>query len=476
MTNFDVIVIGAGPAGYVAAIRCAQLGMNTACVDNWLNDSKQHALGGTCLNVGCIPSKVLLESTEKYAQLGSALNSHGIEVQNARFDLSTMMARKEKIVSDLNQGVAGLLKSNGVTVIPGRGYLKNKNTVEVTNDNSETRSYNSKKIILAPGSVPTELANATIDNNLITDSTGALSFKEVPDKLAIIGAGIIGLELGSVWRRLGAEVTLFEAMDDFLPIVDSQVRREALRIFIKQGLDITLGTKVTSVSTKGKTVTIDFENKNGKQTRSFSKLIVAVGRKPNTSQLFANDVGITINGSGFIEVDDQCRTGQDNIYAIGDAVRGPMLAHKGSEEGMMVAEAIAGEAAQVNYETIPSVIYTQPEIAWVGQTEQQLKEANIEFNIGSFPFMASGRAKAAGETAGFIKVLADARTDRVLGVHMIGAHCSELIGQAVIAMQFNASSEDLALTMFAHPTLSEVFHEASLAVSKRAIHLPKVKK
>jgi dihydrolipoamide dehydrogenase len=483
MPNFDVIVIGAGPAGYVAAIRCAQLGLNTACVDDWLNDKQQSALGGTCLNVGCIPSKVLLESSALYSQISansnSGLDDHGIEIKNTSLNLKTMMARKNKIVSELNQGVAGLFKANGVTLIEGRGFLKELNlvTVEVTGTkkNSSKKSYQAENIILAPGSSPVDIPIAKINHQTIVDSAGALNFDDVPKRLGIIGAGVIGLELGSVWRRLGAEVVILEAMEEFLPMADTQIGREGLRAFKKQGLDIRLGAKVSLAKVDAKSVKVDFETSKGKQSVSLDKLIIAVGRKPNTANLFADAVNLKIDARGFIEVDQHCHSGQENIYAIGDAVRGPMLAHKGSEEGIMVAEIIAGQAGRVNYETIPSIIYTHPEIAWAGQTEQQLKTAGIKFKSGSFPFMASGRAKAAGETTGFIKVLADAKNDRVLGVHMIGAHCSEIIGQAVIAMEFGASSEDLAMTMFAHPTLSEVFHEAALAVDNKAIHMPNKK-
>ncbi|MFV1992336.1 MAG: dihydrolipoyl dehydrogenase [Acidiferrobacterales bacterium] len=478
MTNYDVIVIGAGPAGYVAAIRCAQLGLKTACVDDWLNDKQQPALGGTCLNVGCIPSKALLESSEKFAETKTGMAKHGIEIDNSTLNLATMMARKNKIVTELNHGVAGLFKSSGVTSISGHGYLKNKNTVEVNDGKKNGNKLNigAKNIILAPGSKPVEISIAPVDNKTIFDSAGALSFHEAPKRLGIIGAGVIGLELGSVWHRLGAEVVILEAMEEFLPMADSQISREALRTLKKQGLDIKLGTKVLSAKNSGELVSVEYETSKGKQTETFDKLIVAVGRKPNSAGLFNDDTGLNINAQGFIDVDDFCYTGQHNIYAIGDAVRGPMLAHKGMEEGVMVAEIIAGQSGRVNYETIPSVIYTHPEIAWAGKSEQQLETAGISFKRGSFPFLASGRAKAAGETGGLIKVLADAKTDRVLGVHMIGARCSEIIGQAVIAMEFGASSEDLAMTMFAHPTLSEVFHEAALAVDNRAIHMPNSKK
>jgi len=478
MTKYDVIVIGAGPAGYVAAIRCAQLGLKTACVDDWLNDKQQSALGGTCLNVGCIPSKALLESSEKYADTKTGLEKHGVGVDNTTLNLATMMARKNKIVSELNQGVAGLFKSCGVTYISGRGFLKNKNTVEVSDgkNNSNKLNISAKNIILAPGSKPAEISIAPVNNKTIVDSAGALSFNEVPKRLAIIGAGVIGLELGSVWHRLGAEVVILEAMEEFLPMADNQISREALRTLKKQGLNIKLGAKVLSAKESGELVSVAFETNKGKQTETFDKLIVAVGRKPNSANLFNQDSGLKINAQGFIDVDEHCYTGQENIYAIGDAVRGPMLAHKGMEEGLMAAEIIAGQSGRVNYETIPSVIYTHPEIAWAGKSEQQLKTAGIDYKSGSFPFLASGRAKAAGETGGLVKVLADAKTDRVLGVHMIGARCSELIGQAVIAMEFGASSEDLAMTMFAHPTLSEAFHEAALAVDNRAIHMPNSKK
>ena len=478
MTNYDVIVIGAGPAGYVAAIRCAQLGLKTACVDDWLNDKQQWALGGTCLNVGCIPSKALLESSEKYLETKTGLEKHGIGADNIALDLETMMMRKSKIVTELNQGVAGLFKSNGVNAINGHGFLKNKNTIAVSGGKkkNDKSSISAKNIILAPGSRPADISIAAVDNNIIVDSAGALSFNEVPKRLGIIGAGVIGLELGSVWHRLGSEVVMLEAMAEFLPMADNQISREALRTLEKQGLNIKLGTKVLSAKISGKSVSVVFETSKGKLTETFDKLIVAVGRKPNSANLFAESLGLKVDASGFIEVDERCYTGQDNIYAIGDAVRGPMLAHKGSDEGVMVAEIIAGQYGRVNYETIPSVIYTHPEIAWTGKTEQALKAAGTDFKSGSFPFMASGRAKAAGETGGLIKVLAETKTDRLLGVHMIGAGCSELIGQAVIAMEFGASSEDLAMTMFAHPTLSEVLHEAALAVDNRAINMPNSKK
>lgn len=475
--KFDVLVIGAGPAGYVAAIRCSQLGLKTACVDDWQGKDNKPSLGGVCLNVGCIPSKALLESSEIYENTQQAYVAHGVDIQQVKLNLATMMARKEKIVTELTQGIAGLFAANKITLFSGRGKLWVHNQVEVTQiTGDKILQIGAKYIIIASGSSSTEIPIAPLTESLIVDSSAALAFDQVPETLGVIGAGVIGLELGSVWRRLGARVIILEAMEDFLPAADKQIAKEALRQFQRQGLDIRLGTQVEGCEIKNDKVKIVYQDPAGSHHESVDKLVVAVGRRPNTQDLFADDTGLNVDKRGFIDVDDQCRTNLPGVFAIGDVVRGPMLAHKGSEEGVMVAELIAGQYAQVNYDVIPFVIYTHPEIAWVGKTEQELKDAGVKYRSGSFSFAANGRAKAAGETAGLIRVLADAQTSRVLGVHMFGAHSSELIAQAVIAMEFSASSEDLAMTMFAHPSLSEILHEAALAVDGRAIHMAQAKK
>lgn len=474
--QYDVVVIGAGPGGYVAAIRCAQLGLKTACVDKWIGADNRPALGGTCLNVGCIPSKALLESSAHYEDISHSFGEHGITASGVALDLAQMMARKDKVVSDLTQGIAGLFKANGVEWHQGRGKLLPKQQVEVTAHDGKQSVLEATHVILAPGSSSVEIAAAPLAEGVIVDSSGALAFDEVPKRLGVIGAGVIGLELGSVWRRLGSKVVLLEAQDSFLGAADEQIAKEALRQFKHQGLDIRLGARVTSCEMGEKGVAVQYQDAEGEHAETVDKLIVAVGRRPNTEGLAADEVGLLLDEWGFIHVNEQCRTNQPSVYAIGDAVRGPMLAHKGSEEGVMVAEVIAGQKAEINYDTIPSVIYTHPEIAWAGITEQALKAAGRDYNVGTFPFAASGRARAAGDSSGMVKVIADAVTDRVLGVHIIGAHCSELIAQAVIAMEMGASSEDLAMTVFAHPTLSESIHEAALAVDGRAIHIPNRKK
>jgi dihydrolipoamide dehydrogenase len=470
--QFDVVVIGGGPAGYVAAIRCAQLGLNTACIDQWINPQGKPVLGGTCLNVGCIPSKALLESSERFAQTQHELSDHGVRVADVKLDLDTMLARKDRIVQELTKGIEQLFKANKVSWIQGRGQLQGGKQIKVTETGREKpRTLSAGHVILAPGSSPLELDHVPLQGDIVVDSAGALEFHSVPERLGIIGAGVIGLELGSVWRRLGAEtVTVLEAQDTFLPITDEQVAGEALRIFNRQGLDIQLNSRVTDCKVEGKTVEIHYQNDDGNQRATFDKLIVAVGRRPNTDALAADEATLLLDEWGLVHVDEQCRTNLPGVYAIGDAVRGPMLAHKGSEEGIMVAELIAGHAAAVNYNAVPSVIYTMPEVAWVGETEQALRAAGVAYRSGVFPFAASGRARALGETGGFIKVLADAGTDRILGVHMIGHQCGELVAEAVIAMELGASAEDIALTMFAHPTLSESFHEAALAVHERPLH------
>ena len=469
-----MIVIGAGPAGYVAAIRCAQLKLNTACVDEWVNKDNKPSPGGTCLNVGCIPAKALLESSEHYEYITNEAAAHGIRVKNVSLDIPAMMARKDKVVNELTQGINSLFKANGITSINGRGKLLANKRVEITVAGSgKSEIIEAEHIILAPGSVPAEIAVVPIDGNIIVDSSGALAFTEVPQTLGIIGAGVIGLELGSVWRRLGSQVILLEAQETFLEIADQQISKEALRQFTTQGLDIKLGARVVGCEIKGNKAAIEYKYANDSHHHKVDKLIVAVGRRANTVGLFAEESGLLLDEWGFVHVDGQCRTNLPGVFAIGDAVRGPMLAHKGSEEGIMAAELIAGHQAQVNYANIPSVIYTHPEIAWAGKTEQALKARGEIYRCGTFPFAASGRARASGYTSGIVKLLADARTDRVLGVHMIGPHVSELIAQAVTAMELGASSEDIAMTVFAHPTLAESIHEAALAVEGHAIHVAK---
>ena len=471
MDKYDVIVIGAGPGGYVAAIRCAQLGLKTACVDEWLNADGKPSPGGTCLNVGCIPSKALLESSLLYERVQNDAKLHGIKTGTVSLDLQTMMQRKGKVVSDLTGGIHALFKSNGVSLISGRGTLLSGKRVSVAiNGEEATQEIAAEHIILAPGSVSRSHPDAPFDDQYIVDSSGALSFSEVPETLAIIGAGVIALELGSVWRRLGAKVTLVKLGKTLLPEVDQQIGRMAAQQYKKQGLEIRSECKVVGSALKDNRVELQLEEKGGESVATFDRVVVAIGRIPNTRGLFGDGCDIAINDSGQVEVDEKCRTSVEGIYAIGDAVRGPMLAHKGSEEGVMVAELIAGKFSEVNYDTIPSVIYTEPEVAWCGKSEQQLKEEGIEYNKGSFPFAANGRALAGGHAGGMIKVLSESDSDRIVGVHMVGPHVSELIAEAVIAMEMGGSSEDLALTMFAHPSLSESLHEAALDVSGNAIH------
>jgi len=471
-----VIVIGAGPAGYVAAIRCAQLGMKTACIDDWRDRNGVPALGGTCLNAGCIPSKALLESSEFYSRLREAADSHGIVAGDVALDLGAMMARKDDVVHNLTEGIATLFRSNGIAWIPGRARLLPERKVQVTPHAGDPHTLAAGYVILATGSRPVAIDAAPLQDDRIVDSSGALAWTSVPRRLGIIGAGVIGLELGSVWRRLGAEVTLLEAQPLFLAMVDQQLARIALGLFRKQGLDIHLGALVKSTQVGADGVAIEYQDADGMQTLTVDRLVVAVGRTPCTQGLASAEAGLLFDEGGFIHVDENCVTNLPGVYAIGDAVRGPMLAHKGSEEGVAVAERIAGQSPDVAYDRIASVIYTRPEIAWVGKTEEALKQAGVDYRSGVFPFLASGRARAMHETDGMVKVLADAATDRVLGVHVMGSHASELIGQAVIAMEFDASSEDIARTVFAHPTLSEALHEAALAVDKRALHLLRPRK
>lgn len=468
--KFDVIVVGAGPAGYVAAIRCAQLGFNTACVDDWENAEGKPSLGGTCLNVGCIPSKALLDSSEKVEQASHEFDAHGISVGKVAVDVKKMIARKDTIVSNLTKGIAGLFKANKVTSIQGRGKLLKDKKIEVTLKKDKA-VYSADHIILAVGSKPIDIPVAKVDNELILDNSGALNIKATPKKLGVIGAGVIGLELGSVWNRLGSEVTILEATDTFLPPVDKQLSREAERIFTKgQGLNIKLGAMVTGSKVNKKSVNVTYTDKDGEHSETFDKLIVAVGRKANTDNIADKDVGLKFDDRGRIEVDHQCKTNVADVYAIGDAVQGPMLAHKGSEEGVAVAELIAGQQAHINHDTVPWVIYTHPEIAWVGITEEQAKEQNLDYKTGFFPFAANGRSLAMNEKNGRIKMIADSKTDQILGVHILGPNASELISEAVLAMEYSASTEDIARTIHAHPTLSEAMHEAALSVDDRALH------
>jgi dihydrolipoamide dehydrogenase len=469
-------VIGAGPAGYVAAIRCAQLGMKTACVDDWRDRAGAPALGGTCLNAGCIPSKALLESSEFYARVREAATSHGIVANDVALDVQAMMTRKDRVVHDLTEGIATLFRSNAIDWIQGHGRLLPEHKVQVTLHGGDPHTLAADKVILATGSVPVAIEAAPLHADRVVDSSGALAWTSVPRRLAIIGAGVIGLELGSVWRRLGAEVTLLEAQPVFLAMIDQQLARSALGFFRKQGLDIRLGALVKSTQPGDDSVAIEYQDADGMQSLTVDRLVVAVGRTPRTQGLASAEAGLLLDEGGFVHVDEHCATNLPGVYAIGDAVRGPMLAHKGSEEGVAVAERIAGQSPEVHYDRIASVIYTQPEIAWVGKTEEALKQAGVDYRSGVFPFLASGRARAMQETDGMVKVLSDAATDRVLGVHIMGSHASELIGQAVMAMEFDASSEDIARTVFAHPTLSEALHEAALAVDHRALHLLKPRK
>lgn len=474
--KFDVLVIGAGPGGYVAAIRAAQLGLKTACIEKYQGKDDKLALGGTCLNVGCIPSKALLDSSWKYHEAKESFGQHGISVKDVAMDVPAMIGRKTTIVKNLTAGIAGLFKANGVTTIEGHGKLLANKQVEVTGLDGTVQTYEADSIIIAAGSQPIDIPPAPVDQEVIVDSTGALEFQAVPQKLGVIGAGVIGLELGSVWARLGAEVTVIEAQEQFLPAVDEQVAKEALKVLTKQGLNIRLGARLTATQVDKNQVTVSFTDGNGEQQMTFDKLIVAVGRRPETSNLLAADSGVTLDERGFIYVDDQCATSVPGVYAIGDVVRGPMLAHKASEEGVMVAERIAGQKTQMNYDLIPGVIYTHPEIAGVGKTEQTLKGEGVAINVGVFPFAASGRAMAANDTTGFVKIIADAQTDRVLGVHVIGPSAAELVQQGAIAMEFGTSAEDLGMMVFSHPTLSEAMKEAALAVNGQAIHIGNRKK
>ena len=470
--SYDVAVIGAGPAGYVAAIRCAQLGLNTVCIDRWTGDNGKPALGGTCLNVGCIPSKALLDSTERYHNVLTSYATHGIIVDNVKMDVTTMMKRKTKIVNSLTRGIAALLKANKIKSIHAHGRYTGGETVELLDceTNEKTGEISATQVILASGSTPIELSSIPFDGKRIVDSAGALAFESVPETLGIVGAGVIGLELGSVWNRLGSEVTVLEALYEFLPTADDEISAEAAKLFQKQGLNIQLGARVESAALGDDYIDVTYTVEGEEVRLSVDRLIVCIGRRPYTDNLFTEDSGIQLDERGFIQVDEHCKTNVNNVYAVGDSVRGPMLAHKGSEEGVAVAERIATSHGHVNYETVPWVIYTSPEIAWVGLTEKEVAAAGGECKTGKFPFAATGRAKAMEDTSGFVKVVADARSDQILGVHIIGPHASELITEAVVAIEFHASAEDLARTIHAHPTLSEAVHEAALSVDSRGIH------
>ena len=469
--KFDVIVIGGGPGGYVAAIRAAQLGLKTACIDMFTGKNGKAAPGGTCLNVGCIPSKALLDSTKHYHHLQHDFAAHGINVKDASMDVGTMVSRKDDVVSKLTGGVTQLFKANKITSFHGRGRLLSNRQVEVTaHGTDEITTLQAENVILASGSVPIAIPNVEYDNEFIIDNAGALDLKEVPKRLGVIGAGVIGLELGSVWQRLGSEVVLLEALPTFLAAADQDISKQAARLFKQQGLDIRLGTLVKSASVKNAEVTVKLEDKNGESELTFDRLLVAVGRKAYTEGLLSDDSGVELTDRGQIQVNDQSQTTAAGVWAVGDVVRGPMLAHKASEEGIAVAELIAGKAAHIHFDTVPWVIYTDPEIAWVGKTEQQLKEEGAAYRSGSFPFAATGRGLAMGNAAGMVKVLADEDTDEVLGVHIIGPSASELIAECVVTMEFHGASEDLARIVHAHPTLSEAVHEAALHVDKRAIH------
>ena len=467
MKSFDVVVIGGGPGGYIAAIRAAQLGLSTACIDEAKAADGKPALGGTCTNVGCIPSKALLQSSENYEQAGHHFADHGVKVKGLELDLKTMLGRKDKVVKQNNDGITYLFKKNKVEFFHGRGSF-GKSPTEIL-VGSETLT--ARNVIIATGSNPRALPGADFDEKLILSNTGALAIPEVPKRLGVIGAGIIGLEMGSVWRRLGAEVTILEALPAFLGIADESIAKEAGKIFAKQGLKIELGVSLNEIRKEKKGVTVAYKGSDGAaRTLEFDKLIISIGRVANTIGLNTEGIGLKTE-RGMISVDGECRTSVPSVWAIGDVVRGPMLAHKAEEEGVAVAERIAGQKPHVNFNTIPSVIYTSPEIAWVGQTEQQLKAAGVEYRTGSFPFSANARARALGDTGGLVKFLADAKTDAILGVHIIGPVAGELISEAVVAMEFGGSAEDIGMICHAHPSLSEAMKEAALAVDKRSLNI-----
>jgi dihydrolipoamide dehydrogenase len=471
--QFDVVVIGGGPGGYVAAIRAAQLGFSAACIDEWKNDKGGPAPGGTCTNVGCIPSKALLQSSEHFEHAGHAFADHGIGLDNLSIDVVKMLGRKDTVVKQNNDGILYLFKKNKVTFFHGRGsFVKAaEGGYEIAVTGADNESIMGKHIIIATGSNARSLPGAAFDEEKILSNDGALRIGAVPKRLGVIGSGVIGLEMGSVWRRLGSEVTVLEGLPTFLGAVDQQIAKEAHKAFVKQGLKIELGVKIDKVTAGKSTVSVTYANASGEAVKlEVDKLIVSIGRVPNTIGLNAEAVGLKLDERGAITVDDHCHTNLPNVWAVGDVVRGPMLAHKAEEEGVAVAERIAGQHPHVNFNTVPWVIYTSPEIAWVGQTEQQLKAEGREYKAGTFPFMANGRARAMGDTTGMVKMLADAATDEILGVHIVGPFASELIAEAVVAMEFRASAEDIARICHAHPSLSESTKEAALAVDKRTLN------
>ena len=468
--SFDVVVIGAGPAGYIAAIRAAQHGMTVACIDEWQNKDGQYAFGGCCLNAGCIPSKAMLESSELFHRAKHEFKIHGIKVGAVELDIAAMQKRRATIVRQLTGGIGGLFKANKVEGLVGHGKLLAGKKVEFTPADGKAEIIDARHVFLASGSTPIELKFAPYDDDKIIDSWSALEFSAVPKRLGVIGAGIIGLELGSVWARLGSKVTVLEAMDDFLFMADRDVASAAGKEFKKQGLDIRLGAKVTSAKAGKNGVKVEFDDATGTQAIDVDKLIVAVGRRPYTDGLCADDAGIQLDERGFIVVDDECRTRVKGVFAIGDCVRGPMLAHKGSEEGVMAADLVAGQISEVNYDVVPSVIYTAPEIAWVGKNEEEVKASGRPYKTGSFPFAASGRAKAMEQTSGMVKIIAAEDDDEILGVHIVGPMAGELISEAVLAMEFSASTEDIQRTIHAHPSLAEAVHEAALAADNRALN------
>ena len=473
--QFDVVVIGAGPGGYIAAIRAAQLGLKTACIDDWTRTDGKPAPGGTCTNVGCIPSKALLQSSENFEHAGHAFADHGIAIAGLSVDVAKMLARKDRVVQQNNDGIVFLFKKNKVAFFNGTGTFAGGDarsgwTIAVAG--AKPAELAARHVIVATGSKPRPLPGVAIDNTLVLDNEGALAIPSVPKRLGVVGAGVIGLEMGSVWRRLGAQVTVLEALPAFLGVADEAIAKEAQRVFAKQGLAIQLGVSITKVTVGKSDVAVEWNDAAGKpQSATFDRLIVSIGRLPHTAGLGADKVGLALDERGFVGVDAECRTNLGNVWAIGDVVRGPMLAHKAEEEGVAVAERIAGQHGHVDFNTIPWVIYTSPEIAWVGKTEQQLRTEGIAYKAGRFPFTANGRARAMGDTTGFVKILADAATDRILGMHVIGPLASELIAEGVVAMEFGAASEDLARICHAHPSLSEATKEAALAVDGRTLNL-----
>ena len=471
--QFDVVVIGGGPGGYIAAIRAAQLGFKVACIDEWKNDKGGPAPGGTCTNVGCIPSKALLQSSEHFEQAAHHFGEHGISLDNLQIDVAKMVGRKNTVVKQNNDGILYLFKKNKVTFFHGRGSFAKavEGGYEINVAGAAADTLVAKQVIIATGSNARALPGVAFDEEKVLSNDGALRIGATPKKLGVIGSGVIGLEMGSVWRRLGAEVTILEAMPGFLMAADEGIAKEALKVFTKQGLKFEFGVKIASVATEGEGVVVNYTNAKGEETAlAVDKLIVSIGRVPNTIGLNPDAVGLKLDERGAIVVDDECKTNLPGVWAVGDVVRGPMLAHKAEEEGVAVAQRVAGQHGHVNFNTIPYVIYTTPEISWVGKTEQQLKAEGVAYKAGQFPFLANGRARALGDTTGFVKFLACAKTDEILGVHIIGPFASELIAEAVLAMEFKASAEDIARVCHAHPSLSEATKEAALAVDKRTLN------